>query len=176
VWGGSPGPSHHLMYQHPDIDGWMTAEELEWLYERSREMSTVVEIGSYNGRSTHALLSGGAHVTAIDHFQGSAEHALTNDTYQAFVRNVGHFPNLAVLRMPSLDAAQRFADRSIDMVFIDADHSYEAVKADILAWAPKARRILCGHDYGLDSWPGVTLAVRELIGSYHVYGTIWFAL
>ncbi len=166
------------MYTHPDIDGWMTSDELQWLFDRSQEMKGIVEIGSFNGRSTHALLSGGAQVVAVDHFRGSAgeeAHAGASQDdgiYRDFQRNVGHFPNLSVVRMPSLEAAAMFKDRTFDAVFIDASHEYENVRADILAWGPKARKLLCGHDYH-ESWPGVIKAVRELLVPFEVHGTIW---
>lgn len=54
-----------------------------------------------------------------------------------------------VLREPSRIAAPRFADGSLDAVFIDGNHLYEEVCADIRAWWPKVRRggLLTGHDY-----------------------------
>jgi len=50
------------------------------------------------------------------------------------------------------------------MVFIDGDHSYEGGAADIAAWLPKTRKLLCGHDYNTPVWPGVTEAVGEILG------------
>ena len=38
--------------------GWMYPEELEWLYEAAKRMNSIVEIGSWQGRSTYVLLSG----------------------------------------------------------------------------------------------------------------------
>ena len=65
------------------------------------------------------------------------------------------------------------------MIFIDAGHSYEEVKQDILAWRPLLREggILCGHDLYKDGpyHPGVKQAVDELIVNYTVTGTIWVA-
>jgi len=54
-----------------------------------------------------------------------------------------------IVRKLSTDAAMDFGDESLDFVYIDADHSYNAVKEDIAAWAPKVRRggIVAGHDY-----------------------------
>jgi hypothetical protein len=48
----------------------------------------------------------------------------------------------------SVAAAAMIADTTFDLVFIDADHSYASVTADIAAWRSKVRRagILCGHD------------------------------
>ena len=52
----------------------------------------------------------------------------------------------------------------IDFIFIDGDHSYEACKADIAAWAPYARRggVMAFHDFGSRA-EGVTRAIFEEI-------------
>lgn len=54
-----------------------------------------------------------------------------------------------VLRKVSAEAALDVDAGSLDFVFIDGDHAYSAVSADIQAWAPKVKAggILCGHDY-----------------------------
>jgi len=139
------------------IQGWMTEGELKWLYDRAAASSHVVEIGCWKGRSTYALLSAcKGPVYAVDTFSGSinelgpgmAHHeALENNILDQFWKNVGHFPNLRVIQAFSRDAAKMFDDFSIDMIFIDADHSYEACSEDIRLWLPKCRKLLCGHDY-----------------------------
>ena len=72
-----------------------------------------------------------------------------------------------IYRLTSEDAADLVADGSVDFCFLDADHRYEAIKADIDRWWPKVRigGLLCGHDYGgvMDKsgvW-GVKRAVHE---------------
>jgi hypothetical protein len=55
-------------------------------------------------------------------------------------------------------AAERYADDAFDFVFIDANHTEESVSADIKAWLPKTKKLLCGHDYGR-SYKGVKRAV-----------------
>ena len=71
-----------------------------------------------------------------------------------------------VIRKASTEAANDFEDGSLDFVFIDADHTYEAVKADIAAWKPKVKKggVLCGHDYENTDFPawGVKKAVDGL--------------
>ena len=54
-----------------------------------------------------------------------------------------------------------------DMIFIDAEHTYEACQSDIYAFSPllKDGGILCGHDYWQGAWPGVTQAVDEIFGA-----------
>jgi predicted O-methyltransferase YrrM len=168
-----------MHYESPGIDGWMTDDELEWLFERSREVRTVVEIGCYMGRSTHALLCGGSHVWAVDHFRGTAgeavhmEAAKNDGIYRAFLKNVEGFRNLSIIRRPSALASGAFRDKAFDMVFIDADHRYEQVKGDIVLWRSKASRLLCGHDFS-PAWPGVIQAVRETVTEFQVHGSIWY--
>lgn len=62
----------------------------------------------------------------------------------------------------SAETAGKFNDRSLDFVFIDAEHTYEAVAADIRAWLPKVKPggFIAGHDYRI---PGVAQAVQELL-------------
>ena len=160
------------------IDGWMKDKELVWLYEMASKMENVVEIGSWKGRSTHALLSGcPGTVWAVDHFLGSEAapkyafaEAKVGDIHKVFLKNVGHFKNLKVLKTDSIKASKKFADKSVDMVFVDGDHEYESVKADIGAWLPKAKKFICGHDY---SFSGVKKAVDELLGEVFTHEEIW---
>ena len=65
----------------------------------------------------------------------------------------------------SYNAVDQIEDSSLDMVYIDASHLYESVKADISAYLPKLKKsgILSGHDY--ISWCnfGVIKAVDEFL-------------
>jgi predicted O-methyltransferase YrrM len=69
----------------------------------------------------------------------------------------------AFYQMDSLEAAKLIPDKSLDIIFIDADHSFLGVNNDIKAWLPKVREggILAGHDYNHSQFPGVTNAVNE---------------
>jgi len=159
-----------------DIEGWMSNGELNWLYLQAKKMKSIAEIGSWKGRSTHALLSGcKGTVTAIDHFRGSKgeekEHreAKEKDIYQEFLNNVGEFKNLKVLKMTG-DKASEKVDKA-DMVFIDGEHTYDAVKNDIQKWLPKAKKLICGHDY---NWQSVRMAVDEVLGDVKTAESIWY--
>jgi len=146
------------------ISGWMEPRELLWLYRQAKRMHSIVEIGSWKGRSTYALLTGcPGTVHAVDHFQGSVDErdkshqeAKLGDIYSIFMQNVGHFKNLAVHRLESTAAAARFTE--VDMVFIDGGHAFVEVCADIEAWSPVATKLICGHDY---HFPSVLLAVHR---------------
>ncbi|CAE7265788.1 DDHD2, partial [Symbiodinium necroappetens] len=65
-------------------------------------------------------------------------------------------------RSTSMNASLHVADGSLDMVFLDARHDFQAVVDDVAAWKPKVRvgGILSGHDF---SWmfPTVAMAVYK---------------
>ncbi len=167
-------------YLEPEIQGWMDVDELIWLNKMAETMESIVEIGSWKGRSTRALLMGcPGKVYAIDTFKGSPnelhaahEEATRVDIHSIFMQNVGHFPNLIVLKMDSIEASKLFEPLSADMIFIDGDHSLEAFKADFTTWLPKTRKLICGHDLGMS---GVTRALEEMqLQITKGPGMIWF--
>jgi hypothetical protein len=67
-----------------------------------------------------------------------------------------------ILEGDSAAMAAHVADASLDYVFIDASHTYESVKRDIAAWAPKVRLggMVTGHDW---QWPSVARALNEIL-------------
>lgn len=54
-----------------------------------------------------------------------------------------------IRRMLSPDAADTFADQSLDSVYLDANPSYASSCVDLAAWWPKVKGggVLCGHDF-----------------------------
>lgn len=171
---------YYFEYPANTITGWMAYKEQLFLYNTAKRMNSVIELGSWKGKSTHAICSSGCpSVVAIDTWKGSAfepeahAEAASGSVYKEFVQNVGHFKNLIIRVGDINEAVEHIEDHSVDMVFIDAGHTYEEVKNDIRKWKPKARILLCGHDYGY-GWPGVIQAVsEELGGPDFVEHTIW---
>lgn len=68
-----------------------------------------------------------------------------------------------LLRRPSAVAASRMADESFDLVYLDGDHTYPGVTADLQAWYGKVRPggVLCGDDF---TWQSVREAVMRFMG------------
>lgn len=68
-----------------------------------------------------------------------------------------------------------FPPKYFDWVYIDGDHTYDAVKADLIRFAPMITEggFLCGDDYGVKGWweDGVTKAVNELYPDALIIGT-----
>lgn len=65
-----------------------------------------------------------------------------------------------LIRNKSWLAAEQFPDHTLDLVYVDGDHTFEGVTKDLAVWFPKVRKggVLCGDDIG---WPGVKRAVDE---------------
>lgn len=146
-----PTPGLHIW-------GWMSPPELEWLIATASEMDSVAEIGCLHGRSAFALLTAcDGPVYCVDPWDDPDGHS-----YPSFMSNCGHFPNLHAVQGYSPAAAARVP--GVDMTFIDGDHTYEGAKADIDAWLPKTRKIICGHDYGHADYEGVDEATAEVFG------------
>jgi predicted O-methyltransferase YrrM len=78
------------------------------------------------------------------------------------------------IKATSKAASKKFADESLDVVFIDLTHTYEAVKEDIALWLPKVKKggYLAGDDYH-ENWPGVIQAVDELLYGRAFIGDCW---
>jgi predicted O-methyltransferase YrrM len=123
----------------------------------------MAEIGSWLGDgSTQVFLEElrkypGASLLCVDTWQGSPnvrrhqELVLKYDVFGTFRKNVemARSPvTLQVLIGSSVESAPLMAAGAFDLVFIDADHSYDSVRNDVAAWRSKVRHggILCGHD------------------------------
>ena len=174
------------------IEGWFNMEEqyLE-LLNATPEGGTFVELGCYKGKSTSFI---GVEIhkqkrdiefIAVDSFQGATNSTDENEfiayqgisdfeeTYRYNVYPLGN--KITTIKALSHEAADMFDDESVDVCFIDAGHSYEAVMNDIEAWLPKIKPngIMAGHDY--TAWEGVNQAVTEVFGTPHkVENDCWF--
>ena len=182
--GPEPEKNKPIQYTQPvpEIQGWIDPIEMNWLYGQASKMDSVVEIGCWKGRSTHVLLSGcPGTVYAVDHFKGSPnerngphQDAVYNDIGSLFFKNVGYFENLVLLEMDSVKAARKFKKLSVDMVWIDGGHDYDSIMADLKAWWPKCRKLLCGHDATQDGVPKALAEMEPTIGKHQRAGAIWY--
>lgn len=161
------------MSYNNSIIGWMSGDELDFLYTEAQKMDSIVEIGSYKGRSTLALLEAcKGQVVAVDTWLGSPGLNMDGTEYDTFIENTKGYDNLEVCKKDSVDASEDIGE--VDMVFIDGEHTYEGVKRDIEAWLPKTKKLICGHDHD-NEFTGVIQAVKETIGEIDgVRDSIWF--
>lgn len=134
----------------------------------------VLEVGSWLGNTAIAMADAGATVDCIDTWEGTPGD-LTGElaglggdpgkVMQEFLNRIGdrHNKSIRPWRRTSAEAA-KMPWKPFDIIFIDADHSYEATKADIEAWLPHLAEggIICGHDYNAVGFPGVKRAVDSV--------------
>lgn len=119
----------------------------------------IVDVGCWTGMSTVALALAckkyNGSVISVDWFKGSPntgleEAAKEMNIKELYLANIRYFnlKNTSCLNMRSEEAVEKFDNDSCDLVFIDADHKYKAVKKDISLWYPKVKKggIICGHD------------------------------
>jgi hypothetical protein len=81
-----------------------------------------------------------------------------------------------IVRMLSADAAETIDDDSLDFVYIDGDHSYEGVSADLAKFHPKVKRggFLGLDDYSLGNWwaDGIVRAAHEFLARHATVVTL----
>ena len=140
----------------------------------------IAEIGVWKGRFMNGILWVCPHVTeywGIDSwcdlhdpdYNEPNMAKMTDDewleTYLFVCHGLKAYPQLKLVRADATKVAQLFPNGYFDVVFIDADHAYEAVKNDIEVWTPKVRKggIISGHDH-FKRYPGVKQAVAEAFG------------
>ena len=149
------------------VEGFLHCAELERLVELATGRN-VLEIGAYKGLSAWGMAHTADHVTSVDTFracdngQDQQEQFTTLNEYD---RVTAQFSN--VVRVPvSSEQAIDLIPGDFDMIFLDAMHDYENVKADILRWWPRVRPggVMALHDYGHWDFPGVQQAADEVFG------------
>lgn len=142
-----------------------------------------VEVGVLNGATFFHLLDHCPHLRLIgvDRWEPwpENEQAAKEDMPALFAevadkaRRYGS--RAGIIRADSVAAAGRIPDASQDFVFIDADHSFEAVVRDIRAWKPKLRvgGTLCGHD--IDQPDVLSAVLHELELFHQLEDDVWLA-
>jgi hypothetical protein len=105
---------------------------------------------------------------------GTTQHEM-DEAYQHVCHQFRGDARVRVRRDASVVVASEIPDGSLDAVVIDALHTYQACKEDILAWRPKLREggLMIGDDYS-EWFPGVQMAVEEIVGRHRVLGQTWW--
>lgn len=153
---------------YQDIPGWCDFADLYADVVASLpDGAHIVEVGVWQGQSTAALgveiLNSGKviRLDVVDHFKGSSECVTLVDQRSIFEANVAPIRHAVrdIHEEKSWDAARRYADGSLDFVFLDAAHDTASVLKDLAAWWPKIKPggSIAGHDA---DWPSVTAALK----------------
>jgi len=133
-----------------------------------RRLWRAVEVGVDRGEFAATFLSRwiGDEYWGVDAYRPYPEMRYDRHTDYLFAvdRLRPHAGRVKLLKMGSVEAAERFGPGSVDFIYIDGAHDYESVRADLAAWYPKLsdRGILAGHDWtDQPHHAGVKRAVTE---------------
>jgi len=119
----------------------------------------VCEVGVRSGRNFEKMIEHGPEEAyAIDIWKDDGV-ASRNDVaysqevldkqYEDFKERMESKPFVWIRRYYSVEAATSFGDETLDFIYIDADHTYEGVMADLEAWYPKVKKggFVLGDDF-----------------------------
>lgn len=179
---------HKKLYisSYKDIVGWFDFQDVyDLAVEQAKNGDCFLEVGCFMGKSTAYLMqkikeSGkDIKVIVIDIFTAECSH------HEDLIKEIGHGSLLDIFKKnmedlgfylgssknkitpvsgKSQEIYNAFLDNTFSMIFIDAAHDYESVKADLNNFYPKLKSggIFAGHDYGEKSC-GVGKAVDEFV-------------
>ncbi len=164
------------------IEGWLRVEQARRLWELAAAVpphGVVVEIGSFQGKSTVALARGApetATVYAIDPHAGNdrgpgqwhGDPADGQADHVAFLANLADAAvsdRVVYLRARSEDAHPQVAG-PVDLLYVDGAHGYGPARGDLVGWGDRVRPggVMAVHDVYASAF--VTLAVMR---------SLWFS-
>jgi len=129
---------------------------------------TMIEIGSFAGESTEVFIRSGKikKLVIVEpwddaiykpmNLKGTQVQRAFNNRIKKLNNEGIVLPELVIAKRLSTDAAPLIEDGAYDLVYIDGEHSYNAVIEDIKNYLPKLKinGILSGHDYYTDQHNG----------------------
>ena len=177
------------LYAVRGVEGWMTDAQLRRLWDAAAtapDDATIVEIGSFHGRSAIVLALGAgerARVWAIDPHAGSdrgpGEIRGALDTGER--DKVTFHANLAAARVADrVEHVRRFSDMAhadvageIDLLHVDGAHRYAPARGDIAGWGGRVRpggRMLIHDSFSSIGVTGAQLRLLFLSNRFRYLG------
>lgn len=147
--------------------------------------STVVEVGCLHGKSLIYLARAAKkhgkriNVVGVDLGCGANSELSTGEETESLINTIkrsGDSDYINLIVAESTRAASLFADGSLYFVFIDANHAYQHVLADLQAWY---RKIAPGGEIGGHDYTAYHLEVVSAVNSFFraenlgAYGSCW---
>ena len=162
--------------------GPITLLEAQFLSKLVANLNTpgpIVEVGTLFGFSTAFMLvnkDNDRKLISVDNY-GWNPFELTNEQHYRitshFLRQGKESLNLEQHHIDKDQFYNQYQGPAPSLVFLDAIHTYEATRDDIL-WAKKVNaEVICGHDYNKDLHPGVVKAVDEFGGPRQIVESLW---
>jgi predicted O-methyltransferase YrrM len=179
----------------------LSDNEIEYLMmNASKASKNIVEIGTAYGGGAITLtlgssLGNGTMVYSVDSFEGDSEgkwkvkprNCKKNVSRTLKKFNLNHKVIWKLIEETSLNAAKKWSNGDIDLLFIDASHRYEDVKSDFEWWSKHLSKdgLVLFHDsrrlnesgyesHYLRGWEGPSNLVREIrkMNEYELVGEV----
>jgi hypothetical protein len=130
-----------------------------------------IEIGVQAGRYSLYILQDTKveKLFGVDNYQNKP--IKENNFYQAAIKKTSSFSDrYKLIISDSVEASKTFPEGYFDFIYIDADHSYKAVNADIVAWWPKLKPcgLFYGHDYFFEEKESLSFGVPQAVDEFAV--------
>ena len=149
-------------------------------FMRKYNCQVICELGACKGVNFQAMIRHNPRVAVgvdawrddghVSRNDGGYAQAELNQQYEDVKQSVVGKPGVKLYREYTFDAVGRFEDNYFDVVYIDADHSYQGCLRDINDWYPKVKpgRFLLGDDYRIYEGRrrGVTFGVIEAVNEF----------
>jgi len=155
-----------MKHFYKNITGWFDFDAIyDMAIEQAKDGDILVETGTANGKSicylgVEAINSGkDLKIFTIDISEN--EHQVN------YVKEQIKGLPVTFINADSIKTAEQFDDGSVFMIFLDADHTYEFLSAELRAWHKKLKPdgILAGHDWD-NGYPGIQQALKEYIKEF----------
>ena len=126
-----------------------------------------VNYGSFSRRMLNRIP--GLNLLSIDPWLISDFKRDTKIARETAIRRLSKYPKCTIIEQTSMRAACDVTENSLDFVYIDGDHSFDAVVCDLVEWTKRVRPggIVSGHDY-IRRYPGLKKAV-DIYVEFHKY-------
>ena len=134
---------------------------------KENDFTTMAEVGVRDGRTTFHLLDQNPNLTI---------YAIDNNISQFYNNQVEKKYEERLIPIEGNSSLMADKIPMVDLIFIDADHSYQGCSKDIAAYKNKINDggLLTGHDI---DYPGVNKAVKESIQNFDVGpNNVWIAI
>ena len=140
-------------------------------YFAERRFKKGAEIGVNYGLFSRRMLNRipGLELLSIDPWSTSDSKKDTKIARETAIRKLSKYPKCKILEQTSMRAACDVPENSLDFVYIDGDHSFDAVMCDLIEWTKRVKPggIVSGHDY-LKKYRGLRRAV-DVYTDFHKY-------
>lgn len=172
----------------PHLHGWLGRGNKAYLTSlvKNENIKVIVELGSWYGKSAHMMMTEANHditLFCVDLWSGEdikeGNQVITaqkfgdmvdkHSLYETFIKNLWEYRGKVVpLQMTTLEGLKVIHQLGVkpDVVYIDANHTYDDVKAEFMLIKelfPDTQ--ICGDDYNFD---GVAKAVEEMAETYNM--------